>query len=462
MPRLCLLTALAIAASLLAPGAAGASSIVFVKDDAIWATTPDGSHQVQVTREGKFASPSQADDGTIVALDDASRVNRFDRRGLALNAPFLTWLGINGGSGFSPPYRARVSPDGTKVAFAYFHSQEINTGTGNSQMSSDVSYTYADRATPPETFGHVGSPGDGWTNPEWVTNDATVLFWPDASTYAPGTTNAIYHHLGRHDPASGTSDSGNAWLWFDDAAAPAGRFGAMTRQHDKLAVGNGDSAATTLRLYAVSVAPPSDTASDSPPAYRCSISADGATIGTASWSPDGQDLAFDAGSDTFVAHVGDLSHGCGDLGAPHRIVTGGTSPSWGPADVSGSDPNPTAGSADGPRAGGHDTTPPRVGVRLAGRALLARVLRLGLRLTLSLDEPGTVTVSVSGTGRSASRAHLALRFAHAGSRTVTLTVPRSARRALRRAHRGRLTVTAIGRDAAGNSSHQTLDAALHR
>src|SRR3954453_13147761 len=46
---------------------AHASSIVYAKRGNVWLSNPDGSKQYAVTSDGNWASPSQADDGTIVA-----------------------------------------------------------------------------------------------------------------------------------------------------------------------------------------------------------------------------------------------------------------------------------------------------------------------------------------------------------------------------------------------------------
>ena len=63
--------AAAAALCLAAPAAAQADSIAYIKDHNVWIAQPDGSGQHQVTSDGQagwaYGSPSQADDGTIVA-----------------------------------------------------------------------------------------------------------------------------------------------------------------------------------------------------------------------------------------------------------------------------------------------------------------------------------------------------------------------------------------------------------
>src|SRR3954470_20199522 len=71
-----------------APSVAQASSIVFVKDYDVWLTSPDGARQHRVTNDGSAASPyrspSQADEGTIVAAR-GDRLFRLRQNGELLN-----------------------------------------------------------------------------------------------------------------------------------------------------------------------------------------------------------------------------------------------------------------------------------------------------------------------------------------------------------------------------------------
>src|SRR4029079_7696366 len=60
------LAAVALAAAASGASTARADSIVYVKSNAIWTSSPDGKRQVKLAAGRRFASPSQADDGTIV------------------------------------------------------------------------------------------------------------------------------------------------------------------------------------------------------------------------------------------------------------------------------------------------------------------------------------------------------------------------------------------------------------
>ena len=73
--------------------AASADSLVYPRDNNIYLANPDGSGAYQVTLDGTaaspYASPSQADDGTIVAVRD-QKLYRMTQTGRLLNPPVDT------------------------------------------------------------------------------------------------------------------------------------------------------------------------------------------------------------------------------------------------------------------------------------------------------------------------------------------------------------------------------------
>src|SRR4051812_6843625 len=85
---LSLLAAGALAATVTASPAA-ADSVVYVKDGNLHLVSPDGSKGYQLTFDGGWSSPSQADDGTIGAIHNKQLV-RLDRSGRPRNAPIDT------------------------------------------------------------------------------------------------------------------------------------------------------------------------------------------------------------------------------------------------------------------------------------------------------------------------------------------------------------------------------------
>jgi hypothetical protein len=90
-------------------------------------SAPDGSQARQLTTGGRWASPSQADDGTIVAADGDTIV-RIDRG----TGRRLSTLPVVGGAvtdtpsdadKFVGPLNPKVSPDGTQVAYWFMHKE---------------------------------------------------------------------------------------------------------------------------------------------------------------------------------------------------------------------------------------------------------------------------------------------------------------------------------------------------
>ena len=116
-------------AALLAAAPAAADSLVFIRSGNVWLANADGSGQYQVTLDGTadspYSSPSQADDGTIVALrtppGGRPQIWRMHQNGGLLNAP------INTPAPGTGAIDARASPDGSLVA--YWFVTEMSTGT---------------------------------------------------------------------------------------------------------------------------------------------------------------------------------------------------------------------------------------------------------------------------------------------------------------------------------------------
>jgi hypothetical protein len=114
----CLLPAVLLA--MVGPAAAQAESLVYIKGGDVYLTGAPGT--VRVTTDGNYESSSQADDGTIVAVqkgvDNDGQTYRYlirmNRSGKRLNPPVET---INHISTYSGPFNAKVSPDGRLVVY---------------------------------------------------------------------------------------------------------------------------------------------------------------------------------------------------------------------------------------------------------------------------------------------------------------------------------------------------------
>src|SRR3954447_6361317 len=207
-----------VATGALALGAASAeaSSIVFIRGNNVWIASPDGAKQHQVTTDGTAASPyispSQDDNGVIVALKD-KKFFRMDQGGNLKNAP------VESASPFGT-LRPRVSPDGTKIAY-----EDISvTGCGVPRcyaLPGGTMYSYSDRFTPDTTFGRQSNIRE----PSWVNNGRTV--------HAGGL------ELDLNTPGSGQN---SYQRWFDDSDHVSEaenwrnlHFPTVTRAGDKLA-----------------------------------------------------------------------------------------------------------------------------------------------------------------------------------------------------------------------------------
>ena len=110
---------LALLLVLAAAAPAAADSIVYVKDSNVWSARPDGSEQRRLTSDGTpqdpYSSPSQADDGTIVAVR-GTRLHKLDRQGRPLGTLNSLLTDKPGSIGAVGPFDARISPDGRTIA----------------------------------------------------------------------------------------------------------------------------------------------------------------------------------------------------------------------------------------------------------------------------------------------------------------------------------------------------------
>lgn len=95
-------------------------SIVYIAEHDVWLAAPDGSQRRQVTTDGTEADPyhdpSQADDGTIVAIKGADALHRYARDGRAIGDVVRLIALENGAEGLV------ISPAGDRVY--------ATTGTG--------------------------------------------------------------------------------------------------------------------------------------------------------------------------------------------------------------------------------------------------------------------------------------------------------------------------------------------
>ena len=161
--------------ALIAPAAANADSIVYIDQGNVWSASPDGARKVQLTTGGSWHSPTQADDGTIAAVQGTGPITVMARDGRPLRTittPEDTKSG-DGGTFAPRPVQLSFSPDGSKIAYAYVaYSCPVASTCGSVQRSTFYTAANVTQATPYTVYGNQFSV----SNPEWVTNSRTLVF----------------------------------------------------------------------------------------------------------------------------------------------------------------------------------------------------------------------------------------------------------------------------------------------
>ena len=222
---------------LAAASPAAADSILFVRDGNVWISTPDGTTERPLTSDGGYASPSMADDGTIVALRGGTFVRlRADgaRVGMPVDAIPDDWMVASG------PHDARVSPDGSKVAYWFTGRRRFCLPvepTCPVQDSDFAAYAYAGRVTDPLELG----PLSGRRQPSWYGSGRALAFRRDGGSGEAVTVNRV-----------GRGDADNqGWFSYDDGTELA--QGQLSRAGDRLAAVAGGN---QIHLFGVTQPPP--------------------------------------------------------------------------------------------------------------------------------------------------------------------------------------------------------------
>src|SRR3954452_16344426 len=162
------------AALLLAPAAANADSIVYIDQGNVWSASPDGARKVQLTSGGQWHSPTQADDGTVAAVQGTGPITVMAKDGRVLHTITTPQTKSGDGGTFAPrPVNLSFSPDAGKIAYSYVaYSCPPASSCGTIQRSTYYTDANATQATPVGVYGNQFSVGD----PEWVTNSRALVF----------------------------------------------------------------------------------------------------------------------------------------------------------------------------------------------------------------------------------------------------------------------------------------------
>ena len=431
------LAAAAAAMCLAAPAAAQADSIVYIKDHNVWVAEPDGSRQHQVTSDGTaswaYGSPTQADNGTIVARKGTDIV-RLEQNGTVLSSfdppDSKDSAGqIIGGT----PANVAVSPDGSKVAYTYTHA---NCPPGVSCGVRYVTlYSHADRATPEAEFGKIFR-----RTPSWVSNDRILAF------------NGFGHQVNLDSPGGYDDDVD----WFDDSDMfdPSTDLGdgELSRQGDRLAMVRGYGSSTHLMFYKVTGDVRSGTPSG-PPSYACNTGEE-ETLESPTWSPEGTRIAFSHKEGVEVLPLPSVDPDCPGASSGKVVVPGGSQPHWGPAPV---DPKPRVGGPGNDNGeinqNGQNVETPQDPNAFALEAP-ARVKRSALRkgVTLKVRVPGAGKLTATATARKRVGSGSTTAKA-AGTAKVKVKFTKKALRTLHKAKR--VTVKVTYRPAGGGPAQTT-------
>lgn len=437
-----LLAAAALATGATAATTAHADSIVYVKQGNLYLTSSDGAKGYQLTYDGNYSSPSQADNGTIGAVHGRQLV-RMDRSGKLLNAP-IDAMGSDGAHGIAGPYEARISPDGTRFVY-WFFVQTSWSDYGNMiewiDTGSYTAWTYADHFTSPASESEFNR---SLTQAEWISNDrviGTQGFWMNMWTWKLGTghgytSGAEQFWFGLSDPYDPEWDV-TPKHWYDDPA--------LSRDGSKMAMTGSASVGVDTSVYIVQthgpawVGEPPYTVDylngDTPvaePEIRCHLDAGGNVVNP-SWSQDGTTLAFGAPNGVYAMNV-PSSFDCAQMQAK-LIAAGGTEPAFGKADVNMAQaPAPPTGPTgpgkpDLPACGSCQPSDPTAAtVTLTKVSLKPKAFRVahraantaGTHVSFTLSAPAKVTLTVTRANGKPVKGSVTV-SGHKGANTVAFS-----------------------------------------
>lgn len=328
-----LLPALPLALALLIlPAAAHADSIVYTKQQDVWVAQPDGSSARQMTTGGGFQSPTQSNDGTILA-QRGTRFVRLDRSGRTLATIDSVLTGKPANIRAVGPFDPVISPDGTKLAY-WIGMYSSWTDYGN-----NIEWTRTGPVTVWQDVrdGKILGITHYYDEPSWLPGSDGALLFAEENAL---TAQVVAAGVGE--------DHTKIRQWFRDSEnKPANEeypkaisTGELTPQLDRLALlrasieygsgGIAEGPGNTIVTYGVSL--------PGVPVMECRISdAVGGEFGRPTWSPDGTSLAWQEGNGIWAMAIGrDCS------GTQRLVIPDAREPDWGPAEPSGG-PGPAPG-----------------------------------------------------------------------------------------------------------------------
>ena len=451
---------------------AAASSIVYIKDDNVFLINSDGTGEHQVTTDGavrEYWSPSQADDGTIVAVKDGSPRDKLVR--MRQNGEVL--------SEFTPPLApsqslsrvddAAISPDGTQIAYVGYWAGDSICSPGGSGFTSCWIFSVTP-STGPGTLGSVPYR----SHPSWI-DDSTLLLETDYSRMATYTVG---------------DDDSSAWFGRDNSTTPGPGDtvfdGEVSPAGDKVVTaateaGSGGDPRSSVVMWTTNGPPPAQ------PDAQCRVGgAAGGKFLDPSWAPDGSAIAWEEGDGEDLNDPGpgegiwvidgDVeSRPCNVLQGG-ILVPGGSEPDWGPAGINpgprsggtntgtntntGTTPNTGTTSDTGTNTTTADVIRPRFTARVPRPPRLRKALSRGVTLTVKTDEAGSAAARGTVSRRLAARG--SARFSSAGTYKVKVRFTKRAKKKFRRARKLTMKVRLTVSDRAGNKATTTRKIKLKR
>jgi hypothetical protein len=445
--RLAPLIAACCATLLLATaGPAAADSLVFSRDNNIWLANADGSGQYQVTLDGTpsnpYSSPSQADDGTIVALrtppGGRPMIYRMSQNGGLLNAP------INTPAPGTGAIDARVSPNGALVAYWFVTTVQDPTCVFCVNIANQVLISRSNQFTNPDD---VGNPHTG-SDPSWLSNNQLLIS-------GGGAADQWYYAIGMPEAVEWWGDFDNCTNMLCEPDPPTGlNDGEVSRDGSEFAVVRGDSG-ETIALYTASGAPPAK-----PNFNGCGLQGPNGKFSGPTWSQDGHTLAWHENDG--IWSVPNVDIGACTSGTPSLIVPGANEPDFGPAAVNpgarppcGNPGNPTACPPPVPPCCSPADFKARLVSLLSTEARALGKLKIGgllkkhqLKVSFTAPAPGALGLKLSVSGSAAKKKPIVIAsgrasFSAAGQKkTVVLKLTSKGKKVLKHKRKLKGTLSA--------------------
>jgi hypothetical protein len=423
---------------LITAGPAVADSLVFSRDNNIWLSNADGSGQFQVTLDGTpsspYTSPSQADNGTIVALrtppGGRAQIYRMSQNGGLLNPP------INTPAPGTGAIDARVSPDGSLVAYWFVTTVQDPTCVFCVNIANQVLISHSDRFTNPDD---VGNPHTG-SQPSWLSNSTLLIS-------GGGASQQWYYTIGMSEAAQWFADSDNC------ACSPGTGLndGEVSRDGSVIAMVRGDGG-EQIALYTSTGAPPAIPSWSN----QCALTMPNGKFSNPTWSQDGHTLAWQENNGIWSVGSIDVP-GC-TSGTPALILPGAAEPDFGPAAVNpgarpacGNPGNPAACPAPAPPCCSPASL--KLGGLLGAEAKALKKLKIGgllrkhqVKVSYTAPGAGTLALKLTTTGAAARKATVLATgravFAAAGKKTVVLKLSSKGAKVLRHKRKLKGTLSA--------------------